>query len=107
MCHPRRVASEIARQHVEELIAQAGCAGAEAGVDHPRMSPADLLVMGADQRPYVVRRFVVSAGDATPPLYWVSVSPADSTHRLRGSVIHMVIANEPRSNRIATSDGRS
>jgi hypothetical protein len=89
----RRTATEIAEQQLEDLTAHAGlCQAASADSS---ASVADLLVMGGDRRPYLVRRLVTRAGVAGW-LCWVSVSDAGWGLWRRQPVVRMAITLPPR-----------
>jgi hypothetical protein len=88
-----RTAAEIAELQLEELAARA---------DLDRQAPvvstapvADLLVMGYDQRPYLVRRLVTRGGHGVW-LCWVSVSDAGWGWWPSHPVVRMAITLPPR-----------
>jgi hypothetical protein len=93
---PRRIALDIAQQQLKELAAQPGCTNDGTGLGNPTNWLADLLVMGEDRRPYLVRRLVAYRAGGAGKLCWVSVSAADSTKRLRHPVIREVVTVRPR-----------
>jgi hypothetical protein len=89
-----RTAKEIAQEQLEKLTAHAGL---------DRAAPAsftaavgDVLVMGDDGRPYLVRTLVTPSGDAAW-LCWVSVSDAGWRPWPRHPVVRMAITLPPRA----------
>lgn len=95
MGHQRRTASEIAEQQLERLTTDAGNVATDRS-GHHTAALADVLVMGNDQRPYMVRSLVDRDGIGAQ-LCWVSVSAAGWTRRLCHPVIRIAVISEPRS----------
>jgi hypothetical protein len=96
MRHPERTAAEIAEQQLERLIGGAHDEGPYGPDGDLAGSAVDVLVMGDDQRPYLVRR-IVDGGRSGSRLCWVSVSTAGWTPGLCHPVVRVAVVPEPQS----------
>jgi hypothetical protein len=96
MRHLKSTASEVAEQHLEALIIAAANRGPDRSGEDTVASVTEVLVMGDDQRPYLVRRLVDRDGRGAQ-LCWVSVSTAGWTRRPCHPVVRIAVISEPRS----------
>lgn len=91
---PQRTACEIAKQQIDELTSCVGCADQEdARLGHGLTSFTSVLVMGDDNRPYLVYRAVDRICGGW--LCSVAVSAAGWTRRLRQPVLRQAVTLEP------------
>lgn len=92
----RRIATDIAQQQIRTLSAQAGRDPDDLQADiEPAAPVGDILVMGDDGRPYLVKRAVVQRGDGAW-VSWVSVSEAGWGRRRPRPVVGTTITLPPR-----------
>ena len=94
MCHLNCTASEVADQHLEALIIVAADGGLDRSAEDAAASVTEVLVMGDDQRPYLVRR-LVDRDRSGAQLCWVSVSTAGWTGRWCHPVVRIAVIAEP------------
>ncbi|GAA5199743.1 hypothetical protein GCM10023322_76050 [Rugosimonospora acidiphila] len=96
MRHLMRTAAQIAEQQLESLIIAGANEGLDGSGDDSAAPLTEVLVMGNDQRPYLVRKLLDRDGGGAQ-LCWVSVSTAGWTPRWCHPVVRIAVIPEPGS----------